>query len=415
MIMSSDQRHWPWNVLGIDGPAPDRDIRRAYARLLKQIDTETEQAKFEDLRRAFEQARKIAKIIEAAENKAPAEPEVQQESGPDEGSLPPREPEPIELPEPQEPEQPVLPDPPATPTPKAQDPDREPDSPAIPDQPETPAPTPPASPWRRADLPDMAQPLHTLDDAINRMRHLVGARHWDSADWRALLNDPVLDFADAGQQVERALVQVLPSRFYLRSGPIPANWPLDIDWLTLIEDRFCWKSDGLHFHNSFPGALSVREAYLDARREAGLDTAPTPPPPAKSHSIRPLLRALISPITLGVAILLLTQLIFYEASRSAPRIYLDIVAFLAVIIWLGSNNDWKFYRIPYHHLRRFGRFGVWLSYRSVLHSALNALLTIGVLVFLWLGLLPNLKAGWISEEKVSHIWHYALNDSPRVS
>ncbi|MEJ1993173.1 MAG: hypothetical protein P8X50_16200 [Maritimibacter sp.] len=54
----------------------------------------------------------------------------------------------------------------------------------------------------------MAQPLHTLDDAINRMRHLVGARHWDSADWRALLNDPVLDFADAGQQFERALVQL---------------------------------------------------------------------------------------------------------------------------------------------------------------------------------------------------------------
>lgn len=53
----SPEGKWPWSVLGLDAmPAEAKDIRRAYARALKQIDQATDITGFSNLRAAYENA-----------------------------------------------------------------------------------------------------------------------------------------------------------------------------------------------------------------------------------------------------------------------------------------------------------------------------------------------------------------------
>lgn len=62
------RRRPPWSSLGIDPTADERAIKRAYAAKLKEIDVETEPAKFIALRKQFEQAQSEARWIGADED-----------------------------------------------------------------------------------------------------------------------------------------------------------------------------------------------------------------------------------------------------------------------------------------------------------------------------------------------------------
>jgi hypothetical protein len=57
------RRRPPWSSLGIDPTGDEREIKRAYAKKLKEIDVEAEPAKFIALRKQFEQAQSEARWI----------------------------------------------------------------------------------------------------------------------------------------------------------------------------------------------------------------------------------------------------------------------------------------------------------------------------------------------------------------
>jgi hypothetical protein len=59
------RRRPPWSSLGIDPTGDEREIKRAYAKKLKEIDVEAEPAKFIALRKQFEQAQSQARWIGA--------------------------------------------------------------------------------------------------------------------------------------------------------------------------------------------------------------------------------------------------------------------------------------------------------------------------------------------------------------
>ena len=50
----------PWTVLGLKGPADRSEVRRAYARRLKQVSPEDDPKGFEQLRVAYEAALAVA-------------------------------------------------------------------------------------------------------------------------------------------------------------------------------------------------------------------------------------------------------------------------------------------------------------------------------------------------------------------
>lgn len=67
---------FPWSILGIPPGSDSRTIRRAYARLLKQIDQETEPEKFQRLREAYEAARSGSREAPSPASPPPRPPVV---------------------------------------------------------------------------------------------------------------------------------------------------------------------------------------------------------------------------------------------------------------------------------------------------------------------------------------------------
>jgi len=59
---------YPWNILGLDGPAPETEIRRAYARRLKQLDLKNAPEEFQALVAARSHALLIAGAKSAAQD-----------------------------------------------------------------------------------------------------------------------------------------------------------------------------------------------------------------------------------------------------------------------------------------------------------------------------------------------------------
>ena len=64
---------WPWDALGLSGPADLRSIRRAYAQRLKTAHPEEDPEGFQRLHAAYQEASRYAR---QAARTAPAEPEA---------------------------------------------------------------------------------------------------------------------------------------------------------------------------------------------------------------------------------------------------------------------------------------------------------------------------------------------------
>lgn len=112
---------WPWNELGLDGPASLEEVRRAYAQRVKEVHPEEDPEGFQRLHTAYQQARQQARRAKRAGQTAavgpqepkprrpvPSEPEQKEENPLDFSALfqqdtQQKEEEPRE-PEPQEPE-----------------------------------------------------------------------------------------------------------------------------------------------------------------------------------------------------------------------------------------------------------------------------------------------------------------------
>lgn len=54
---------WPWSELGLDGPAPLEEVRRAYAQRVKEVHPEEDPEGFQRLHTAYQEARQAARRV----------------------------------------------------------------------------------------------------------------------------------------------------------------------------------------------------------------------------------------------------------------------------------------------------------------------------------------------------------------
>lgn len=54
---------WPWSELGLDGPAPLEEVRRAYAQRVKEVHPEKDPEWFQRLHTAYQEARQAARRV----------------------------------------------------------------------------------------------------------------------------------------------------------------------------------------------------------------------------------------------------------------------------------------------------------------------------------------------------------------
>lgn len=184
--MSADRGYWPWDELDLNGPVPEAEVRRAYARRLKTLDVERQPDAFEALREAYDLARQIAR------DRARMAAEGHDD---EDGSAAAPEAAAFELPEPR-PHAPE--DAPAFAAAQMQDaaaPERDPD-PHWHDWNPPPHHMPP-----RDAAPDQPTGL-TYAQAVAQLHLLLTLPDVKIGDWHALLNEPVLDAPETSQRFE---------------------------------------------------------------------------------------------------------------------------------------------------------------------------------------------------------------------
>lgn len=353
--MSVDRDNWPWGLLGLDGQVSEREVRRAYARRLKQMNPEVEADAFEALRDAYEFARQITVQFGA-------EPDGR---GGDAGADPEGE-QPTAVPEEQLPSAPSLPD--------AQD--------------------------------EAAQEKTTQKEAFGaalaRLQKLIGERNFELGAWETLLDDPALDLPDASFQFERTLLASLRPLFALGSDHVGTHLSIGADWLELIENRYGWKSDGLRLQSRFPASMDLRETYLELREDVGLDA---PPPKMQEvgqylRVLREILWLLVSPPAFAILAAIALFLGFGDATRGPNRSEVGLAMGAVFVVWALAPRRWKNWRLPPRPMRPLGAAGRWLGRRSVLAMGLNAWLAVLVALYLHFVVAPNYRQGWIAEREV---------------
>ncbi|WP_022705514.1 hypothetical protein [Pseudorhodobacter ferrugineus] len=244
----SPEGKWPWSVLGLDAmPSDAKDIRRAYARALKQIDQATDIEGFSKLRATYENAIALREGRTARNDHTrarKAEAKVVQ---------------------------------------KAAD-AQETESAAI--QPPSPLPSfePPAPPQPTPEelaATARAQELETLLTflATDTIVMSGGARINQALD-NPLSRDP--DHADA---IPFAIVQVIRSRFRQSSEEAVLSPQIDRDTMLRLNDTYGWLSDFGAFRRDFWNNTNLLDAM--ATRAYGSIRVATPPPlPPKTKAGR---------------------------------------------------------------------------------------------------------------------------------
>lgn len=240
-MMSSS--NWPWNELGLDcAPETIRDVKRAYARRLKQVRPEEDADGFQRLRDAYEYALQI----------------TEQQDNFDRRQITP-------------PPAPVPDNSPAELTPNFVDPTSA----------DLPAEAPDIDPRPRLDpLPIELEPFSEpfpgsvdwdgLGDLIERTNAQFdrGLASYLTEDWRTLLDDPVLVSIDVSQEYEAYLLQQLLDRTGYNWSKVPVRPDgMSREFAELIDERFHWHSDGVGLIQRHGGAAEWIQEVL---AEAGL-------------------------------------------------------------------------------------------------------------------------------------------------
>lgn len=193
---------FPWSVLGLTPAATEKEVRRAYATRLKQLDTAENPEAFQELRSAYEMALMMRRTTDIAagqdhEEVVTVQEDFRQQSGPEL-----RDAEAVREPE-----------------------------------------------------PDLTLPFKTMHELVEDWDYSVGP-------WQQLLNDPLLDDPHASAAFEFALVEALSenelkSEFALSAGE---------DWQELIESRYAWVSDGIRYARLFPLHADLRRELVKLGR-----------------------------------------------------------------------------------------------------------------------------------------------------
>lgn len=206
--------HYPWNILDLEGTDhSERDVKRAYAKKLKQIDPSQDPEGFQNLRQAYEFAREMAKSQATTGSPKPV---ILRQPAPeivDDFDTPPFE-------------TPVLPDL-AKPSENAADFGKQ---------------------YNWVDVEEVSQ------DAMN----LIGAGNYSLDTWSELLCHPALDLPHAISDLESQLVAEVHLAI---QGRRPGGFAAKKAWVQLIEDRFGWLEDGLKFNRHFPEHEVVRARF----------------------------------------------------------------------------------------------------------------------------------------------------------
>lgn len=235
----SPEAKYPWSVLGLGKmPAEVKDIRRAYARALKQIDQANDIQGFTALRAAYENAVAIregrdTRNEQSRAREAAAQPKVQAQDQ----HIPPH------------PEAPMM--------------EAAPDGiPAL--------PAPSAEQLAALARETAAQALLTALGTENLVQS-GGARINQALD-NPLSLDP--EYADA---VRFAVVQIIRSRFRQSEEGGVLSAQIDKDTLLRLDQTYGWLTDFSNFRKDFHYNNNLLDAM--ATRAYGSLKAPTPPPP----------------------------------------------------------------------------------------------------------------------------------------
>lgn len=344
--MSAEPR-WPWSELGLDGPAPEREVRRAYAARLKRLNPEEEPKAFEVLRRAYEAARSLA----AAMNPPAAQPAVAQD------------PVPGHPPDPQPSEGAAAPSEQQAPS-SGTDP--------------LPAPEPAPQPLQ-PDREDYA-------GVLAEMKALLAARDYRLDRWQRLLAAPVLEDLKFSRQFEAALILAFEAAELPRDRPFKTGIDAPRDWVALIETRYGWMSDGLRFQNLFPHHARLRDAFV--RRmpwTAQSDTGHPVPQHVSQTDGRALFHLALNPATLGlIGIVLAIWLDVYLDDSAGPFTILALIVNVALTYATSALAAASRWVVTTRGLRRFGLarlapFMVGMRIPSLVGSAVAMALVIGIL------------------------------------
>lgn len=235
---------WPWSELGLEKRATEREVKRAYAARLKQIDR-NDPAAFGALRDAFSAAKYDALKDKAAPKRPRMADIVEGRTGQDDAA-------PVPLQEPVRPE---------NTTPEAHVPDTatDPDTPVdsgqnpepdvqdlfadLPPPPPEPAQPKPAQPWGIAigQLDALAQEdLHTAQAAFQKkFDDALRPTHWDLKTLDALLSLDMAHNLTLRRSLEGTIYDTLHSRLKVPE----TGYPPDV--ANMIETHFQWATDGV--------------------------------------------------------------------------------------------------------------------------------------------------------------------------
>ncbi|MEL7099457.1 MAG: hypothetical protein AAGM84_11570 [Pseudomonadota bacterium] len=226
---------WPWSELGLDGPVEEREVKRAYAARLKQIDRSDPEV-FGNLRRALDAAKAQAKTTPA---KRPRMADIAQGAP---RSAPPASPNPLPLANAQPPNRK-----------DSRDTHEIPDEPVVVAEPEKPKPAkrrqppvppkPAARPWGAAtsslDTLLEEDPIAAEDAFWAKLRKATSIWPWDVATLDTLLSLDLAHDLQRRRDIEHQLYDGL------RSSITSPETGYAQSVASLIERQFGWAADGV--------------------------------------------------------------------------------------------------------------------------------------------------------------------------
>ncbi|MEM9522539.1 MAG: hypothetical protein AAF982_00855 [Pseudomonadota bacterium] len=256
--MSGNERLWPWSELGLERAVDNsREVRRAYAVRLKEIDVHTDVEAFEKLRQAYDHARRItgqADPHDVASSAHQVAVDVLKRHEKRSESSRTRIAQPWSAWEDD-----------------VQEPSAKPHGTAGEDNPgrqnsEPLKPNIPSELWQEGGVSD---PAILMEKAYR----LVNEESLRARDWKVLLASTTLSDPDISMQFQWELINYLNRKMISGGFEASDRWA----FYAAIDERFGWVSDGIGFLRKFPQARDLQTAMAKVLREYDGEQKTAPP------------------------------------------------------------------------------------------------------------------------------------------